>query len=73
MQPSTPQAFVITENSLDSYVPLQMSDMGVITQYTMTALEELGLLKMDFLGLRNLTVINYAVKAAEKTTALKLI
>lgn len=63
---------VITENSLDSYVPLQMSDMGVITQYTMTALEELGLLKMDFLGLRNLTVINYAVKAAEKNNGIKI-
>ncbi len=56
---------VITEQSLDSYVPLQMSEDGVLTQFTMTTLEELGLLKMDFLGLRNLTIINDTITAAQ--------
>ena len=40
-----------------TYVPLSRNDDTVVTQYTMTTIEELGLLKMDFLGLRNLTVI----------------
>ncbi|MBQ8732255.1 MAG: DNA polymerase III subunit alpha [Oscillospiraceae bacterium] len=48
---------VITRDPVDSYVPLLKSDESVITQFPMTTLEELGLLKMDFLGLRNLTVI----------------
>lgn len=51
---------VITRDPVDTYVPLQKNDESVVTQYTMTNLEELGLLKMDFLGLRNLTVIRYA-------------
>jgi DNA polymerase-3 subunit alpha len=51
---------VITRDSVDSYVPLQKNDNSIVTQYTMNNLEELGLLKMDFLGLRNLTVIRYA-------------
>ena len=45
------------------------NDMSVVTQYTMTALEELGLLKMDFLSLRNLTILDDAVKLAERTGA----
>lgn len=49
---------VITADPVDSYVPLSGSDGTIVTQYTMTVLEELGLLKMDFLGLRNLTVIH---------------
>lgn len=49
---------VITANPVDSYVPLSGADGTIVTQYTMTILEELGLLKMDFLGLRNLTVIH---------------
>lgn len=53
---------VITRDPVDSYVPLQKNDESVVTQYTMNNLEELGLLKMDFLGLRNLTVIRYAEK-----------
>lgn len=53
---------VITRDTVDSYVPLALSDDAVVTQYTMTTLERLGLLKMDFLGLRNLTVIDDAVK-----------
>ncbi|MEG6571278.1 DNA polymerase III subunit alpha [[Clostridium] cellulosi] len=51
---------VITRDPVDTYVPLQKNDESIVTQYTMTNLEELGLLKMDFLGLRNLTVIRYA-------------
>ena len=51
---------VITRDTVDSYVPLQKNDESVVTQYTMNNLEELGLLKMDFLGLRTLTVIRYA-------------
>lgn len=49
---------VITREPADHYVPLQKNDEAVVTQYTMTTLEELGLLKMDFLGLRNLTIIH---------------
>lgn len=51
---------VITRDPVSDYVPLLKNDESVVTQYTMTTLEELGLLKMDFLGLRNLTVIRYA-------------
>ncbi len=53
---------IIADRAVSDYVPLAMNDSQVVTQYTMTTLEELGLLKMDFLGLRNLTVINDAVK-----------
>lgn len=53
---------VISDKPVSEYVPLSMNDEAVVTQYTMTALDELGLLKMDFLGLRNLTVIDDAVK-----------
>lgn len=49
---------VITKDPVDSYVPLQKNDEQVVTQFPMTTLEELGLLKMDFLGLRTLTVID---------------
>ena len=48
---------VITKDPVNTYVPLYLNDNNVVTQYTMTTLEELGLLKMDFLGLRTLTVI----------------
>ena len=51
---------VITDRPVSDYVPLAVSDESVVTQFTMTTLEELGLLKMDFLGLRNLTVIHDA-------------
>ena len=51
---------VITADPVCSYVPLSRNDDTVVTQYTMTTIEELGLLKMDFLGLRNLTVIEDA-------------
>ena len=48
---------VISDRPVSDYVPLATNDESIVTQYTMTALDELGLLKMDFLGLRNLTVI----------------
>ena len=51
---------VITAEPVCSYVPLSRNDETIVTQYTMTTIEELGLLKMDFLGLRNLTVIRDA-------------
>ncbi len=57
---------VISKLPLDEYVPLYMSDKGVATQFNMTTIEELGLLKMDFLGLRNLTVIRDALELIEK-------
>ncbi len=53
---------VITRDPVSSYVPLALNDEAAVTQYTMVALERLGLLKMDFLGLRTLTVIDDAVK-----------
>lgn len=55
---------VITHDPVSSYVPLATNDGLIVTQYIMTELEELGLLKMDFLGLRTLTVINDAAKAS---------
>ena len=59
---------VISKASVDEYVPLsRAADGSITTQFTMTTLEELGLLKMDFLGLRTLTVIQNAVRLAEKT------
>ena len=60
---------VISKKKVDEYVPLARgADGAVTTQFTMTTLEELGLLKMDFLGLRTLTVIQNAAAAAEKKT-----
>ena len=60
---------VICPKSADEFVPLSRgSDGSITTQFTMTTLEELGLLKMDFLGLRTLTVIQDAVKFIEKTS-----
>ena len=53
---------VITADPVYSYVPLSRNDDTIVTQYTMTTIEQLGLLKMDFLGLRNLTVIDDAEK-----------
>ncbi len=58
---------VISQKSVDEYVPLsRASDGTIVTQFTMTTLEELGLLKMDFLGLRTLTVIQNAVNLAKQ-------
>ena len=64
---------VISQKAVDEYVPLsRASDGSVTTQFTMTTLEELGLLKMDFLGLRTLTVIQNAVQMAEKSSGAKI-
>ena len=57
---------VISDKPVSEYVPLALNDESVVTQYTMTTLEELGLLKMDFLGLRNLTVIDDTEKHIRK-------
>ena len=57
---------VITADPVCSYVPLSRNDDTIVTQYTMTTIEELGLLKMDFLGLRNLTVIEDAQRQIRK-------
>ena len=64
---------VISQKPVDEYVPLsRASDGSITTQFTMTTLEELGLLKMDFLGLRTLTVIQNAVNNVEKTRGIKI-
>ena len=57
---------VITADPVYTYVPLSRNDDTIVTQYTMTTIEELGLLKMDFLGLRNLTVIKDAEQQIRK-------
>ncbi len=59
---------VITKNPVSDYVPLARNDDTIVTQFTMTTIEELGLLKMDFLGLRNLTVIDDAEREIRKHT-----
>ena len=58
---------VITDRPVYEYVPLSKNDESVVTQYQMTTLEELGLLKMDFLGLRNLTVLEDAAKMVRQS------
>ncbi len=64
---------VISQKEVDEFVPLsRASDGSITTQFTMTTLEELGLLKMDFLGLRTLTVIQDTVKLLEKNTGVRL-
>ena len=64
---------VISQKNVDEYVPLSRAQDGSITtQFTMTTLEELGLLKMDFLGLRTLTVIQNAVNQVEQNTGVRL-
>ncbi len=57
---------VITKDPVDTYVPLYVRDGQISTQYIMTTLEELGLLKMDFLGLRTLTVIKDTINLVKK-------
>ena len=64
---------VICPKAADEFVPLSRgSDGSITTQFTMTTLEELGLLKMDFLGLRTLTVIKNAVENVKKTTGITI-
>ena len=59
---------VISKKPIDEYVPLIVSDKGLATQFTMTTIEKLGLLKMDFLGLRNLTVIRDTLAMIKENT-----
>ncbi len=59
-------AVVISDKSLDEYIPLQKIDDMTVTQFTMNGVQKLGLLKMDFLGLRNLTVIHQTEKSIQK-------
>lgn len=63
---------VISKKSIHEYVPLYLAEKGVSTQFPMGTIEELGLLKMDFLGLRNLTVIRDALELIEKNHGVKL-
>ena len=58
---------VITEKPVYEYVPLAKNDESVVCQFPMTTLEELGLLKMDFLGLRNLTVLEDAARLVRRS------
>ena len=59
---------VITADPVSTYLPLSRNDDTIVTQYTMTTIEELGLLKMDFLGLRNLTVIDDCEKQIRRVS-----
>ena len=61
---------VITKDPVDTYVPLYVRDNAISTQYIMTTLEELGLLKMDFLGLRTLTVIQDTINLVKQTRGI---
>ncbi len=63
---------VISKDPIVEYVPVQTNDNVITTQFTMTTIEELGLLKMDFLGLRNLTVIRNTVDIIEQNTLNKI-
>jgi len=66
---------VITREPLDHYVPLQFAssdDKTIVSQYSLHAIEDLGLLKMDFLGLKNLTILENTVEVVEKTDGIKI-
>ena len=63
---------VISRERIEDYVPLHTSDNGVETQYVAPLLEEMGFLKMDFLGLRNLTVIQQAIRMVEERTGIRI-
>jgi len=63
---------VIADDELFSYVPVQTADKGLLTQYPMGSLEKIGLLKMDFLGLRNLTIIDNTVKLVKQTKGIDI-
>lgn len=63
---------VVCDNPVSEYVPLSQNDGVVVTQFTMTTLEELGLLKMDFLGLRTLTVIQDTVSEIKRNKNLDI-
>ncbi|MBI2415129.1 MAG: DNA polymerase III subunit alpha [Candidatus Kerfeldbacteria bacterium] len=67
---------VITKEPLDHYTPIQYSSSDnhdVVTQYSLHAIEDLGLLKMDFLGLKNLTIIEQTIELIEKTTGEQIV
>lgn len=63
---------VISKESIYEYVPLYLADKGLATQFNMTTIEELGLLKMDFLGLRNLTIIRDALEMIEENHGVRI-
>ena len=63
---------VITQEPTVNYIPMQLNEDAVTTQFVKDTVEELGLLKMDFLGLRNLTIIENAVKIIEKTRGIHI-
>ena len=63
---------VITKDPVDTYVPLCTNDGNVVAQYTMVLLEELGLLKMDFLGLRTLSVISNCLELVKKNRGIEV-
>lgn len=63
---------VIASKPLVEYVPLQKNDEMIVTQFGMTTLEELGLLKMDFLGLRTLTVMNDAINMVKENRGIEI-
>ncbi len=63
---------VISKKSIHEYVPLYLADKGISTQFPMGTIEELGLLKMDFLGLRNLTVIRDALELIEQNHGIQI-
>ncbi|MBN1494709.1 DNA polymerase III subunit alpha [Candidatus Peregrinibacteria bacterium] len=68
-------AVVISEQSLINYTPLQRSptdENAIITQYSMKPIEQIGLLKMDFLGLKNLTILETAIKIVKRTKGLDI-
>ncbi|MEG1870220.1 MAG: DNA polymerase III subunit alpha, partial [Oscillospiraceae bacterium] len=63
---------VITREPVETYVPVQLGEDSIVTQFTMTTLEELGLLKMDFLGLRTLTVMDDTIKNIWQNKGIKV-
>ena len=64
---------VITKDPVDTYVPLATNDGNIVAQYTMVLLEELGLLKMDFLGLRTLSVIANCLELIKKNRGIDVV
>lgn len=63
---------VISKKSINEYVPLYLAEKGICTQFTMGTIEELGLLKMDFLGLRNLTIIRDALAMIKENHGVEI-
>jgi len=65
--------WLFSQEPLDTYLPLQRtSEGGITTQFAKETVEEIGLLKMDFLGLRTLTVINNAVQMVKETQGIEV-